>query len=259
MNQKMKNHVAKWARRPCVTSLAPTCLAVAALMLSAPGVAAQDAKTPEDVAWIDLAFVTHLEMDMPEQDVFIEREPGSGEVYRVTRGDHDMSAPLFKTAEGIEHNPFNEEANGPHPKGEPMGMTLGEWLKHRGTGRYRCVDGEAILETEFTGLVSNGVYTMWYALMALPPPDPWTYAAILELPLGARDGSESEFRADAEGKASFVHHFKPCLQLTDLWTTALLAINWHSDGQTYKAYPGKFGYNAHVPLFVMLPPREGLE
>ena len=31
---------------------------------------------------IDLAFVTHLDLGLPEQDVFIERVAGSGEVYR---------------------------------------------------------------------------------------------------------------------------------------------------------------------------------
>ena len=39
----------------------------------------------------------------------------------------------------------------------------------------------------------------------------------------------------------------------------MLAINYHSDGKTYGPLPGAFGLNAHIPLFVMLPKREGLE
>ena len=50
----------------------------------------------QDVS-LDLAFVTHLDMEMPEQDVYIERERGTGKVYRVTPGDHNMSATLRST------------------------------------------------------------------------------------------------------------------------------------------------------------------
>lgn len=202
---------------------------------------------------IDLAFGTHLDMELPEQDVFIERVAGSGEVFRVTNGDNDMRARLYKTAVPVPHNPFDPAAIGPHPKGEPIGLTLGQWLRHQGAGRYTCSNGTGTLETSFSGLVPNGVYTMWHAFMALPPTEPFSGA--LELPLGARDGSESAFRADADGKAQFVHTFKPCLQMSDVWTTSMLAINYHSDDKTYGAYPGKFGLNAHIPLFLMLPPR----
>ncbi len=205
---------------------------------------------------IELAFMTHLDMELPEQDVFIEREVGSGEVWRVTRGDNDMSAPLFKTAVPVKHDPFNPDAVGPHPKGDPLGLTLGQWLRHQGGGTYRCVNGEGSLETWFTGLVPNGVYTMWHAFMAMPPTTPFSGA--LELPLGARDGSTSMFRADANGEASFMHQFKPCLEMSDVWTTSMLAINYHSDGRTYGGLPGDFGYNAHIPLFLLLPNREGI-
>ena len=212
---------------------------------------------PGDPVSLDLAFVTHLDMELPEQDVYIEREPGSGEVYRVTGGDHDMNAPLFKTAVPTPHNPFDPAAIGPHKKGEPMGMTLGQWLRHTGRGTYTCEAGTGALDLTFSGLVPGGVYTMWHAFMALPPPVPFT--GTLDLPLGARDGSESVFKADADGKARFKHTFQPCLQMSDTWTTSMLAINYHSDGKTYGGHPGQFGYNAHIPLFVMLPQRDGIE
>ncbi len=206
---------------------------------------------------LELAFGTHLDMEMPEQDVFIEREKGSGEVWRVTKGDNDMSAPLFKTAHMTKHDPFNPDAIGPHPKGEPLGFTLGEWLKHQGTGSYTCVDGVGNLETSFTGLVPNGVYTMWHAFIALPPTTP--FSGTLDLPLGARDGSESVFTADADGNGTFNRSFSPCLEMSDVWTTSMLAINYHSDGKTYDADPGEFGIKSHIPLFLMLPNREGIE
>jgi hypothetical protein len=206
---------------------------------------------------IDLAFVTHLDMDMPEQDVYIEREPGSGVVWRVTGGDNDMSVPLYKTAVETPHNPFDSAAVGPHPKGEPLGMTLGQWLRHQGTGSYTCEEGEGTLAASFSGLVHNGVYTLWHVFIALPPPTPFT--GTLDVPLGARDGSESVFTADAAGKAAFTHTFSPCLQMSDVWTTSMLAINYHSDGNTYGGHPGGFGYNAHIPLFIRLPKRAGLQ
>lgn len=210
----------------------------------------------QDVS-LDLAFVTHLDIDLPEQDVYIEREPGSGKVYRVTTGDHNMNAPLYAAAKAIPHNPFSPAAIGPHKKGAPLGMTLGQWLKHAGTGTYSCESGTGTLELNFSGLVPDGVYTMWHAFMALPPPEPFT--GTLDLPLGARDGSESIFVADANGKQTFTHTFAPCLQMSDTWTTAMLALAYHSDGKTYGGHPGKFGYNSHVPLFVMLPLREGVD
>lgn len=205
---------------------------------------------------VELAFVTHLDMGLPEQDVFIEREPSSGQVYRVTNGDHDMSAKLYKAAVHVPHDPFGEDAIGPYPKGEFTGLTLGQWLQHAGSGRYTCEHHRGTLDLSFSGLVPHGVYTMWHAFIALPPPEPFT--GTLDLPLGARDGSDSVFVADADGRARFVHSFTPCLQMSDVWTTSMLAINWHSDGKTYGGHPGDFGSRAHVPLFVMLPPRDGL-
>ena len=127
-------------------------------------------------------------------------------------------------------------------------------MRHRGTGRYSCVSGTGRLETRFTGLVENGVYTMWHSFTAQRATRP--FSGFLELPLGARDGSTSVFVADENGAATFTHTFKPCLQMSDAWTTAMLAINYHSDGRTYAGLPGNFGFNVHVPLFCELPSRE---
>lgn len=230
-------------------------LALCLFLLSLVGSTADRAHAQE-VA-LDLAFVTHLDMDLPEQDVYIERVPGSGEVFRVTSGDHAMGASLYATAVETPHDPFNADATGPHPKGRPLGMTLGQWLRHSGTGTYTCKAGTGTLDLRFSGLVPNGTYTMWHAFMAIPPPVPFT--GTLDLPLGARDGSESVFTADAEGRAQFEHTFQPCLQMSDTWTTSMLAINYHSDDRTYGGHPGRFGLNAHIPLFVMLPLRDGID
>jgi len=220
------------------------------------GMFSVEATVAQDVS-VDLAFHTHIDANMAEQDVFIERVEGSGEVYRVTAGDHDMNAPLFATKEEHHHNPFDPEAVGPYEIGEELGFTVGDWLKSRGSGSYTCSDGNGTLDLEFTGLVPDAVYTMWHAFIAIPPPIPFT--GTLDLPLGARDGSESAFTSNADGTANFEHSFQPCLQMSDTWTTSMLAIAYHSDGQTWGGSPGPFGYSTHIPLFLMLPLREGLE
>jgi hypothetical protein len=253
MNHESKTHT-RIARLALVTAIT---VASVGFVSAEPKSTPPDARATQPSVSIDLAFMTHLDMDLPEQDVYIERVEGSGQVYRVTKGDNNMNAPLFKTAESTRHDPFNPEAVGPHTKGEPLGMSLGRWLKHQGTGNYTCKDGVGTMKTSFTGLVPEGVYTMWHAFMALPPTTP--FSGTLDLPLGARDGSESEFVADANGKAAFDHSFTPCLQMSDVWTTSLLAISYHSDGKTYGGTPGEFGLNSHIPLFLMLPKREGIE
>ena len=100
----------------------------------------------EDPVSIDLAFVTHLDLDLAEQDVYIERTIGSSDVYRMTKGDHNMKAQLFATAEETPHDPFNADAVGPFKKGASLGFSLGEWLKHQGTGTYTCSEGEGFPE-----------------------------------------------------------------------------------------------------------------
>ena len=47
--------------------------------------------------------------------------------------------------------------------------------------------------------------------------------------------------------------------MSDIWTTAGLAINYHSDGKTYGGHPGEFGNKSHIPIFVLLPLRDGID
>jgi hypothetical protein len=42
-------------------------------------------------------------------------------------------------------------------------------------------------------------------------------------------------------------------------STSLLAVNYHSDGKTYAGLPGEFGLTAHMPLFLVLPSRDGVQ
>ena len=204
---------------------------------------------------IDLTFLYHIDADMAEQDVFVERVAGSGEVFRATKGDRDLTQPIFAAAKAEEHAPFEVET-GPFPKGEPLGMSLGAWFGARGQGSYRCENGEATIDVAFHGLAPYGVYTMWHFFMASPPTDP--FIGTYDLPVGSRDGEDSVFTADGDGKARYDKTFKPCLQLSGEHLMSGLAVAWHSDGMTYGVKPGDFALNSHIQLFLTLPKRAGI-
>jgi hypothetical protein len=237
-----------------MTTLTKFAAASVAALLAGPALSA--APTYDAPVSIGLTFVYHVDADMAEQDVFVEREASSGEVFRATKADRDMDQPVFAAAEAQPHNPFDPAAVGPYAKGADLGMTLGEWFGAEGRGTYTCENGEATIDVAFDGLAPDGVYTMWHFFMAAPPTDP--FIGTYDLPMGSRDGAESVFNADSEGRAHVERTIKPCLQLSGEHLMAGLAIAYHSDGNTYGAEPGDFGLNSHVQMFLGLPPRSGL-
>ncbi len=223
-------------------------LAIAVLLVSSLGVQAATMS-------IKLQFVNHLQAKLPEQDIYIERIAGSGQVFRVTAADKNSNVPLFAVASAVRHNPFSDRANGPYPKGRSLGITLGQWLSASGSGTYTCSSGRGTVAASFKKLVPSGIYTMWYFFLPVPPTQPFT--GTLDLPLGARDGSQNTFRADARGNATLKASFKPCLQLSGEQLASGLAIAWHSDGKTYGSDAGAFGLHSHVQLFLLLPSAKG--
>lgn len=86
-----------------------------------------------------------------------------------------------------------------------LGSTLGERLGATGSGSHRFEDGEGWIDVTFDGLVPEGVHTMWHFFMAAPPTDP--FIGPYDLPIGSRDGAESVFTADRDGKARFRRTF----------------------------------------------------
>ena len=228
---------------------------VMALGLFAGGASAAE-QTYDAPVSLDLVFIFHIDEDLAEQDVFVEREPGSGQVYRPTGGERDMSLPLYAPATPVEHAPFDPEALGPWPKGRPLGMTLGDWFAAKGEGSYTCRDGEGQLEVTFTNLVPDATYTMWHDFFAWPPTEP--FIGTYDLPMGARDGSESVFQTDPSGTAVVARTFKPCLQLSGEHLMSELAIAWHSDAKTYGPVPGEFSTKTHVHMYTGLPKRAGI-
>jgi hypothetical protein len=200
----------------------------------------------------EVTFIDHVKAEMIEQDVFVEREPGSNQVYRVTLEEKDkfLSQPVFTAAETTKHDPMNPEEVGPYPKGRALGFSLAEWLSATGTATVSCEEGKGQLDASFQNLVPNGVYTMWHYFVAWPLTEPFSS---YDLPVGDRDGSQSSFVADAQGNAVYSQSFEPCLQGTGNQLIAGVAIAYHSDGRTYGDHPGSFGDVSHVHLFADFP------
>ncbi len=205
---------------------------------------------------MSLTFIFHIDEGLTEQDVFYERVPGSGEVYRPTGATREMDAPLYAPAVAVPHTPLQTENTGPWPRGEALGITLGDWFAASGQGDYVCEDGVGHVDIQFENLVPNGLYTMWHDFAIWPPTDP--FIGFYDTPFGARDGSENAFVADAEGNAHFVRTITPCLQLSGEQLISELAIAWHSDGRTHGHVPGEFSTETHVQLYVPLPTRAGM-
>ena len=203
-----------------------------------------------------LTFIFHIDEGLTEQDVFFEKAPGSGAVFRPTGATRDMDAPLYAPAEPVPHTPLQTANTGPWAKGKPLGLTLGEWFAARGEGTYACEDGTGHVDIQFENLVPGGLYTMWHDFAIWPPTEP--FIGFYDTPFGARDGSENAFTADAEGSAHFVRTITPCLQLSGEQLISELAIAWHSDGKTHGWTPGEFSTDTHVQLYVPLPTRAGL-
>ena len=202
---------------------------------------------------VELTFVDHLKAGLIEQDVFVVKEGCKHEVARVFPEEREkyLDSEIYASAETQYHNPFNREVAGPYKKGRAIGMTLGDWLKATGTATYTCEGGWSELNASFQNLMPNATYTMWHAFMAKDNAD--NFIGTFDLPLGERDGSQSVFKTDAEGKAELNVKFETCLQFTDSQLMSMLAIAWHSDDKTYGISPGPFGTVTHVQLFAILP------
>ena len=201
---------------------------------------------------IEVTFVDHITAGMVEQDVFVARD-GSSDVFRVTTEDQasHLANAVFTTTNELAHDPVNMAAVGPYPKGQELGFTLGDWLSATGSGTVSCSDGMGALDANFTNLVPNGVYSMWLFYVAIPFAEPW---ATYDLPFGSRNGEESIFTADAAGNATYSGTVGTCLQGSGSQIAEGLAIAYHSDGTGHGPHMGPAGKDAHVHMFLLLPP-----
>ena len=202
----------------------------------------------------ELQAITHLGLGVAEQDVFVERVAGSGEVERVLPGEEAelLALPVYAASELVEHDLFgtSDAPVGPFEKGADLGMTLGEWLSATGQGTYTVTGNRAKIELTLENLVPNGVYTAWCSRVSYPP-----NINVVDKPCGAADGTENIFTANAQGNARFELELA-ALPPSSAETSSTIALAYHSDGKTYGAYSGDFGLNSHVQLAAPIPVAE---
>ena len=208
--------------------------------------------TAQDTMVIDLNWRTLTGMGLTEQFAFVMND--DGEIYKVTPESplSVLDQPLYAMAkaEDFMFDPFQLFDNpvGPFEAGEPIGMTMRDYLAARGSGTY-SVDGDmATVDLSFDRLVPNGVYTLWCSTLHRPPE-----FEVIDKPCGAEDGSENTFIADEHGKLDINLSFPP-LALPTETTLSVIAIAWHSDEQTYGEHPGDFGTVTFVPLRALVVP-----
>lgn len=202
----------------------------------------------------ELKALTHLALGVAEQDVYVERMAGSGEVERVLPGEEAeyLEMPAYAAGTLVEHDLFGTSAApvGPFEKGAELGMTLGEWLAATGQGTYTVTGDRAKIEMSLENLVPNGLYTAWCSRVSFPP-----NINVVDKPCGAADGTENIFTADAQGNGRFELELD-ALPPSSAETSTTIAFAYHSDGKTHGASAGDFGLNSHVQLAAPIPVAE---
>lgn len=132
-------------------------------------------------------------------------------------------------------------------------VTRGEWDNAEGTLEIFCSAQTTIMEFDFSGLLPEGVYTLWVG--------PTNGTEILGTgALGDRSGSENILDVDSQGNAQISVTMDPgslsvfgtissCL-LTNL-TDMMLILDYHIDGQTHGASPGPDGTEVGHLYFIL--------
>lgn len=153
---------------------------------------------------------------------------------------------MYRSKQGVARN----GETGAWEAGGALGFTMADWLSAAGEGSYAVDGDEAILDLRFTGLVPDGLYTMWCAEKhMLPEPK------VVQAPCGARDGSQAGFYADEDGQGAISIAMPPLPDTTDE-VIQIIAAAYHSDDKNHGEIPGDFGSQTHVQLMHALPAPE---
>ncbi len=256
-------------------------LFVAALLLTTSALAADApaslpaTSNPWEVD-VMLRSVIYLPTPRPVQDVFIVLNNTTPNlVYRIERSQANDSTVLAKeayaTVNATLHDTYKITSHplGPFPKGADLGFTLGQWLSAIGTGTYIEENDNATMNFTFKNLVPNGTYTVWFHRVTMPP----NYREIFT-PVGASDGSQNVFKADAVGNATFnlklealpastnvsfkdyaAMYVTKKAPITTNITWTLISVAYHSDGKTHGAMPGELGKTTHVQMTHLMYPK----
>lgn len=124
-------------------------------------------------------------------------------------------------------------------QGQPLGFSLGQWLGASGAVTLRPRGAGAIVRVRLTGLVPNGVYSLFENHFDQQP--------VGFTPLDG-SGKRNSFTAKADGSGAMTVHAPQMLT----GVNAVLLV-YHSDRQTHGVSRGEIGVNAHHQLIAKLP------
>lgn len=128
-------------------------------------------------------------------------------------------------------------------------VTWGEFSKAGGSASVKCVNKGTHVTLHFTGLIPNGVYTVWVVTFKAPGFEPTFANQIGEGSLGAPDGSENQFNVSASGTGS-ISIIMPAQQMSEFGTIdncmsseyeVQIVTAYHMDGRTHGQTPGPEG------------------
>ncbi|HZM91750.1 MAG TPA: hypothetical protein VFF31_34840 [Blastocatellia bacterium] len=147
--------------------------------------------------------------------------------------------PLYANASGLCDHLFPLIAPDEHH------ITLREWTKAKGNALIKCGKRGTHVVLQVSGLIPNGVYTVWVGTFQAPGLTP-DFANLIGLgSLGAPDGSENVILASSQGTAQ-LSVFHPAGDFSMFGSSeclseefeVLLWLPLHLDGQTHGGVPG---------------------
>ena len=139
-------------------------------------------------------------------------------------------------------------ANAPQTKlynanGRALGVTLRAWKAANGRAMLRCRGGVETIRSRFRHLIPHGYYTLFVVHLDVPK-DPGRFT-----PLGASDGSNDSFVADAAGQGHETNVISSCLTPG----REAVVLVWHSGGQILGSSIGSPGVASHNQLIFPVP------
>jgi hypothetical protein len=138
-------------------------------------------------------------------------------------------APIRGHMSSPQMAPSRASAGGP--------ITLGQWLKVRGTASIKCSGHTAVMKLEMSNLIPRGIYDVWGVMLTDQGPAP--------ICLG---GSPCAFVTDRKGNGSYnaTLNFCPYNLREGEFPLGVIEVLFHSDHSIYASQPELF-YAGYPP------------
>ncbi|MEX0290018.1 MAG: carboxypeptidase-like regulatory domain-containing protein [Flavobacteriaceae bacterium] len=140
-------------------------------------------------------------------------------------------------------------------------ITLQEWKLAQGSAFVTCEDNKTKYVLEFSGLIPNGVYTLWNGILKTPkgPSDPLSFQADLTGMGALGESNQNVMVASETGEAMYevsmakgslsMFGSRPGCEITET-IGFVLVVDYHIDGNTYGPTPGPDNLDvAHMTIY----------